>query len=68
MKTTLLRILVLASIITTIGFIMDSDPKEPIMAMRFIEFFAMIGILFVLFSILYYATTFTFRKIQNLIA
>lgn len=68
MKKALIRILAIASVVTSIGYIMDGDPKEPIMAMRLVEFFAMIGILFVFFSIVYYASTFAFKKINSLIA
>lgn len=66
MKKDHLKILVVASIITIIGFIMDGDPKEPSMAMRFVEFFAMLATTFILFSIIYYIGTFTFKKIKNL--
>jgi len=66
MKKNLLKILALSLFITIIGSLMDSDPKEPIMAMRFLEFFAMLGIIFIFFSIIYYASTFLLRKIKIL--
>lgn len=66
MKNNLLKILVVASIITIIGLIMDGDPKEPSMAMRFVEFFAMLATTFILFSIIYYVSTFMYKKIKNL--
>lgn len=65
MKKNLLKIFVVASIITIIGLIMDGDPKEPSMAMRFIEFFAMLATTFILISIIYFVNTFTYRKIAN---
>lgn len=65
MKKNLLKIFVVASIITIIGLIMDGDPKEPSMAMRFIEFFAMLATTFILISIIYFVTTFTYRKIAD---
>lgn len=65
MKKNLFKILILSSILTTLGFIMDGDPKEPSMLMRFVEFFAMVGTVFLLISIVYFLTTFTYRKIVN---
>ena len=65
MKKNLFKILILSSILTTLGFIMDGDPKEPSMLMRFVEFFAMIGTIFLLFSLVYFITTFTYRKIVS---
>lgn len=38
MKRKLLNILTVSSVITTLGFVMDGDQKEPSMLMRFIEF------------------------------
>lgn len=66
MKKNLLKILVVASIITIIGFIMDGDPKEPSMAMRFVEFFAMLATTFILSSIIYYLSAFTYKKVKKL--
>lgn len=65
MKKSLLKILMLSSILTTIGLIMDGDPKEPSMLMRFVEFFAMIGILFLALSLIYFAALFTYRKMAR---
>ena len=63
MKKKLLNILTIASIITTIGFIMDGDVKEPSILLRFFEFFMMIGVVFTLISILYFSFTFAKRNI-----
>ncbi len=68
MKKNLLKISVVALIITVIGLLMDGDPKEPNMAMRFVEFFAMLAILFTLFSIVYYTASFAFRKFKKVSA
>ena len=62
MKRKLLNILTVSSIITTIGFIMDGDPVKPSMLMRFVEFFVMIGIVFILVSFIYVTTTFILKK------
>lgn len=63
MKKKLLNILTVASIITTIGFIMDGDAKESSVLLRFFEFFMMIGIVFTLISIIYFSYTFAKRNI-----
>lgn len=42
----ILNIFLIALVITVFGFLMDDDIKEPSTVMRFVEFFAMIGILF----------------------
>lgn len=62
MKKILLNILIVATVITTIGFIMDGDAKEPSMLMRFVEFFMMVGIVFTLLSILYFGISFARRS------
>ena len=53
MKKKLLNILTIAAILTTIGFLMDGDVKEPNMTMRFVEFILMLGITFTLISLVY---------------
>ena len=58
MKKILLNILTVATVITTIGFIMDGDAKEPRMLMRFVEFFMMVGIVFTLISLVYFGISF----------
>ena len=55
-----LNILIVSIGITIFGFLMDGDVKEPSTIMRFVEFFAMIGIIFILsFSI---TNLFSFTK------
>lgn len=65
MKRKILNILTVASIITTIGFIMDGDPLEPSMFMRFVEFFGMIGIVSLFVSFIYFSYTFIFKNVQR---
>jgi len=65
MKKSLLNILVISLALTIIGLLMDSDPKEPSMLMRFAEFFAMTTLLFVLISALYYTANFAYKKIAK---
>lgn len=65
MKRKILNILSVASIITTIGLIMDGDPVEPSMFMRFVEFFAMIGIVSLLVSFIYFSSAFIFKNIKR---
>ena len=65
MKRKILNILTVASIITTIGFIMDEDPLEPSMFMRFVEFFGMIGIVSLFVSFIYFSYTFIFKNVQR---
>lgn len=62
MKKILLNILTVATVIATIGFIMDGDAKEPSMLMRFVEFFMMTAILFTLISIVYFGISFARRS------
>ncbi len=66
MKRILLNILTAAAILTTIGFLMDGDIKEPNMLMRFVEFFGMMGIIFILISTFYGAATLIFKNLQKI--
>jgi len=65
MKRKLLNILTVSFIITTIGLIMDGDPVKPNMLMRFIEFFAMITIVFLLVSFFYFTSKFVLKNIKR---
>ena len=38
MKKSVINILALASVITTVGFLLDSDPIQPNVLMRFVEY------------------------------
>lgn len=65
MKRKLLNILTVSFIITTIGFIMDGDTVKPSMLMRFVEFFGMIAIVFLLVSFLYFTSNFVLKNIKR---
>lgn len=68
MKKRIVNILTIAFVLTTFGFIMDGDAKEPNMLMRFVEFSFMFGVLTVLTvltSIIYFGINFTKRSFQK---
>lgn len=65
MKRKLSNILTLSAIITTIGFLMDGDIKEPSMAMRFSEFFGMMTMLFLAISTIYLPAHSLTKKLQR---
>ncbi len=65
MKRKLLNIFTVSAIITTIGFLMDGDIKEPSMTMRFTEFFAMITMLFLAISVIYLPAHSLTKKLQR---
>jgi len=52
--------------LTTVGFLMDGDPKEPSMTMRFTEYFAMLSILFLLITTFYFTTNSLAKKLQKI--
>ena len=56
-----LNILIVSIGITIFGLLIDGDVKEPNILMRFIEFFVMIGIVFVIS----YSITNSFYFIKN---
>lgn len=66
MKRIFLNILTVASILTTIGFLMDGDIKEPNMLMRFVEFFGLIGIVFILISTFYFTSNLILKNLQRI--
>lgn len=63
MKKVFLNVLAVASVITTAAFLLDGDVKEPMVAMRFIEYTAMLGIVFTLLI----AGVYTLRTARKLI-
>lgn len=67
MKRKLLNILTVSFVITTIGSIMDGDPVKPRMLIRFVEFFVMLTIIFLLVSFFYFTSKFVFKNIQRTI-
>ncbi|MEC5158048.1 hypothetical protein [Chryseobacterium sp. MP_3.2] len=66
MKKQHLNILTISAIMTTIGFIMDGDPKVPSVLLRFTEFFLMLGIVFLITSALYFGISKIARKFQKI--
>ena len=66
MKRKLLNILTVSSIITTLGVVADGDPTEPSILMRFVEFFAMIGIIFIIISAVYFPSRFAMKRILRM--
>jgi len=66
MKRKLLNILTVSAIITTIGFLMDGDVKEPSMTMRFTEFFAMITMIFLAISVIYLPVNSLTKRMQRI--
>jgi hypothetical protein len=63
MNKKVLNILLLSIGITIFGFLADSDPKEPSIVMRFVEFFAVTVLLFTFFAISNYIYNFTKKKV-----
>ncbi len=66
MKRKTLNILTASAIITTIGFLMDGDMKEPSMTMRFTEFFAMMTMLFLAISAIYLPVNSLTKRLQRI--
>lgn len=65
MTTKIKNIAILSSVLTTIGFLMDGDFKEPSMLMRFIEFLGMFTVLFILIASIYFLGQFLFKKMKT---
>jgi len=66
MKRKTINILTVSAIITTIGFLMDGDMKEPSMIMRFTEFFAMMTMLFLAISAIYLPVNSLTKRLQRI--
>ncbi|KFE99270.1 hypothetical protein IX39_00905 [Chryseobacterium formosense] len=66
MKKKISTIFIISSMLTTVGFLMDGDPKEPSMTMRFTEYFAMLSILFLLITTFYFTTNSLAKKLQKI--
>ncbi len=64
MKNKLLNILLVSIGITVLGLLLDDDKKEPNTIMRFVEFFAMVEIVFILCSIIYLLVNYTLNKMK----
>ncbi len=61
-----LNILIVSIGITIFGFLMDGDVKEPSTIMRFVEFFAMIVIIFIISFLITNLFSFAKNKINLL--
>lgn len=64
MKKSVINILALASVITTVFFLLDSDPIQPNVLMRFVEYVAMLTIVFTLLSGFYFGIITIIKRIQ----
>ena len=58
------NILLLSIAVTIFGFLMDDDAKEESTIMRFVEFFAMSAIIFIIFFLIHHFINLTKKKIQ----
>jgi hypothetical protein len=66
MKNKFYRIFMLSLVITTLGSIMDGDSKETTMMLRFGEFFAMLVLVFILISMVFYILSYASKAIKSL--
>lgn len=64
MKKQLLNILTIAFAITTVGVLLDSDRVELNVVMRFVEYFAMVAIIFTILSSFYFGVKFILNKFK----
>jgi len=64
MKKSVINILALASAITTAGFLLDGDTKEPNVLMRFTEYVAMLTIIFTILSGFYFGIKSVTKRLQ----
>lgn len=64
MKKSVINILALASVITTVGFLLDSDPIQPNVLMRFVEYVDMLTIVFALLFGFYSGIKAIIKRIQ----
>ena len=64
MKKSVINILALASVITTVVFLLDSDPIQPNVLMRFVEYVAMLTIVFALLFGFYSGIKAIIKRIQ----
>lgn len=64
MKKSVINILAIASVITTAGFLLDGDAKEPNVLMRFVEYAAMLSIIFTILSGFYFGIKSVTKRLQ----
>lgn len=66
MKKVFRNILLLAFVLTTISLVMDGDTVKLGMLMRFVEFFAMMGIFTVIISMIYFPLSYFLRATRKI--
>ena len=64
MKKSIINILALASAITTTGFLLDGDAKDPSVLTRITEYVAMLTIIFTILSGFYFGIKSVTKKLQ----
>ena len=64
MKKSIINILALASAITTTGFLLDGDVKDPSVLTRITEYVAMLTIIFTILSGFYFGIKSITKKLQ----
>jgi len=67
-KKELIAISVVSFLLTTIGLMVDSDPKNLSIWTTVFEYFAMLAIIFASLSLIYYVVTFIFRNVRAAIS
>ena len=64
MKKSVINILALASVITTAGFLLDGDAKDPRVLTRITEYVAMLTIIFTILSGFYFGIKAVTKRLQ----
>lgn len=64
MKKSIINILALASVITTAGFLIDGDAKDPSVLTRITEYVAMLTIVFTILSGFYFGIKSVTKRLQ----
>lgn len=64
MKKAVINILALASVLTTKGFLLDGDAKDPSVLTRITEYVAMLTIIFTILSGFYFGIKAVTKRLQ----
>ena len=64
MKKAVINILALASVLTTAGFLLDGDAKDPSVLTRITEYVAMLTIIFTILSGFYFGIKSVTKRLQ----
>ena len=64
MKKSIINIFALASVITTAGFLLDGDAKDPSVLTRITEYVAMLTIIFTILSGFYFGIKSITKRLQ----